>query len=602
MKKNKKHITMKNIFTKLWLILLVSLLMNKASTIAQTRIIVGKVLDSITKEPIIGAYIRSSENYGVISKKNGIFNLSTPLKNHEILTIKSLGYYDANIPYTVQDTFIIYLRSKSYDLDQVIVYSSANKLLQKAIHKIPQNYLSKPFQVKAFKRIYNVTTENNYFYQSDAIFDVYYPGYHKNDDQTRVFLLMNKTIANRAPVGGPRWIGYWSVPDFILHPPIYLDPKQFSKFKYQNKGKTYYLGKRVFEIQFSPKDSLKSNSIRNGIIYLDTANLAFVGFNVFYGRIEKSGFIPIDLKEDLITYQELNKKWYLNFGQITSQHEISNEPTYLVDFKVLQIDTTHPKKYKDEEILNYSNLSNFEVRREGNFDSLLAIYIPNSLDATLNIRNINNNNISVPKTNEGQYFNQFGQTDQQSYYAIRNLDFSKIDTSLLNKSTAAYAAQVKFINKLDKLTPKFHITLAQVLPYSLNNEPVYNFLGIGLKYAIYKNLHIVFRFNFNINVNNSNYNISGTDIGLSYIPKFSQYKKFYLEPTLRYSSFNFIQREEGKYNNIQALVGSLQFHIKIKDFRLGIEPYYNYPFSTANEVIKINNTSFGLGLNWGINY
>ena len=318
---------------------------NNAISQAQTRVIIGRVLDSVTKEPIIGAYIRSSENYGVISKTNGIFNLNTPLKVQENLTIKALGYFDVTIPYTKKDTFIIYLKTKSYDLDQVIVYSSANKLLQKAINKIPENYSSKPFQVKAFKRLYNILSVANYFYQSDALFDIYYPGYNRKDETLRVFLLMNKTIVNEPPPG-IIWTNYESVEDFILNRPNFLKPKEFSTFKYESKGKTYYLGQRVYEIQFRPKDTNNSTSIRNGVIYLDTANLAFVGFNVFYGKIKRKGFVPIDLKEILLNYQKLNNKWYPNFHQLTIQHEISKEPSYLSDFKVLQIDTLHTKKYK----------------------------------------------------------------------------------------------------------------------------------------------------------------------------------------------------------------------------------------------------------------
>ncbi|MCX8472034.1 MAG: hypothetical protein ORN85_00150, partial [Sediminibacterium sp.] len=471
---------------------------NNAISQAQTRVIIGRVLDSNTLQPVIGAYIRSSENYAVISKTNGIFNLNTPLKAQENLTIKALGYFDVTIPYTKKDTFIIYLKTKSYDLDQVIVYSSAKKLVQKAIDKIPQNYSTKPFQLKAFKRIYNLTAEQNYFYQSDALFDIYYPGYDRNDESARIYLLMNKTIANRAPVG-TRWLGYSHIQDFILVRPIFLQTKQFSKFKYENRGKTYYLGQRVFEIQFTARDTSISNSIRYGIMYLDTANLAFVGFDVFYGRREISGSVPVDLSEDLLSYQQLNNKWFPSFCQRTIQHEISNEPTYLIDYKVLQIDSLHTKRYKDEEILNYAGLTNFEVRREGNFDSLLAIYIPDSLNAKLKIRNVNNY-INTDTNANNINLNGFNQTEKQSYYAIRNFDFSKIDTSFLSKSTKSYEEFSKSIKIVNNITPSVHLTLVQVLPYTVINLPIYNFLGLGMKFKIYKNIHLVFQYAYNLNI------------------------------------------------------------------------------------------------------
>ena len=222
---------------------------------------------------------------------------------------------------------------------------------------------------------------------------------------------------------------------------------------------------------------------------------------------------------------------------------------------------------------------------------MLAIYTSDSLDSKYSFRNINNVGKSESPTNEDINSN----SNQQSYYAIRNLDFSKIDTTNLSKNTVDYNWVIKSLRKVYNFI-EFQFNLIQILPYTVNDLPIYNFLGVGIKFKTYKNIFIGFQYSWNLNINNSNHIIDGTNIFLSYKPPNYRFKKFFVEPALKYSNFRFKQTSEDKNYNIESVVGSLQFHFKIKRFRFGIEPFYNYPFNKTNEVI--NNTSFGIGLNW----
>lgn len=103
----------------------------------------SKLLDSITKKPIAFATIQFNSKTGVISNDNGDFNITIKrrIKAEDYLVINCLGYEEKRIPLLNFDNSIIHLKSKTFDLDEVLV-TSKDYTVDEIIEKIKENLIS----------------------------------------------------------------------------------------------------------------------------------------------------------------------------------------------------------------------------------------------------------------------------------------------------------------------------------------------------------------------------------------------------------------------------------------------------------------------------
>ena len=105
--------------------------------LSQSHNIIGKILDSKTKKPIINAnvYIENFD-FGTVTDKDGFFslNLNNQLENRIVLYIKMIGYKDETIYLDLSQPKIqlgkIYLITKSLELESIHIHSKKEESKQ----------------------------------------------------------------------------------------------------------------------------------------------------------------------------------------------------------------------------------------------------------------------------------------------------------------------------------------------------------------------------------------------------------------------------------------------------------------------------------------
>lgn len=105
----------------------------------------SKLLDSKTEQPIPFATIQFNSKSGVISNDNGEFNITIKrnIKASDSLIISCLGYEEKRIPFINYDNSIIFLKSQSVDLSEVLVTNKTytiDEILDKIKDGLSTNY------------------------------------------------------------------------------------------------------------------------------------------------------------------------------------------------------------------------------------------------------------------------------------------------------------------------------------------------------------------------------------------------------------------------------------------------------------------------------
>jgi len=189
--------------TKKNLILLIGLLC--LNTIFANILIKGKLVDSSTNQPIPFAdiYIKNT-TIGVISNKDGFFEINIPQKQaHVILVFSFMGFdtYEVNLSKLDPKVFqIIKLRPSITSLDQVsfsVKALSVNKIVKQAFANYYKNFPDNPFIAKGFLR-HTEKTKTEYKWLVEAAIEVYDPGFNKSSKNIKTNVLeVRKSLDNR---------------------------------------------------------------------------------------------------------------------------------------------------------------------------------------------------------------------------------------------------------------------------------------------------------------------------------------------------------------------------------------------------------------------
>lgn len=127
----------------------------------------GVIVDEETKEPVPFATIRlTGKSWGTISNIEGKFQLHIPDDAlHDSLEVSCIGYVEAFLrvkDLSVRQWADISLQKSVLELKQVVVTNlTPREIVEKAIRKIPENYVASPTALKGFYR--TASRENGRF-------------------------------------------------------------------------------------------------------------------------------------------------------------------------------------------------------------------------------------------------------------------------------------------------------------------------------------------------------------------------------------------------------------------------------------------------------
>lgn len=386
-------------------------LSKKSFASASERIILGKIIDNETKEPLpFVSILINATTLGTASNLQGEFSLKVPEQyaNNDII-FNFLGYETKRLTVSqlANEDNTVVLVAYAMELATVDVHpTSAEDYLKKCILKIPKNYPESFRGDIYFKQ--NLVDNTVSIQDSEGFAHTYFPKYLDTTDiQLRMLLFDNKEnidkltfnkrkrdkkmdrAEKRATKKGEEFnkeearkkasvfTSDIMTPDMLIDEdpirqiPYFMDSAYFDDFTYEFIEDSRYLGKPIIVISFVSKKKTRSQnsslkSKQQGFIYIDKFSDAVVGIDYKGKQIIPSAFKPIlflagfsiqnPTIEKKVRYVMHNKKWYpqsikFNLGiDIERKHIFSKNEKSNLDSEILM--TIQNLDFDDKSIID----------------------------------------------------------------------------------------------------------------------------------------------------------------------------------------------------------------------------------------------------------
>jgi hypothetical protein len=297
----------------------------------------GKVTDLEDGQPVHRASVSiSKKGVGTATNVAGMFVLIIPAANlSDTLKISCIGFKTQLLPITGlknDQELNITLEKNNTELKEVTVtYYDAPKIIQKAISRIPENYINHPHILRGFYRMYTYNNDNP-LQLSEAVFDVYNFGYA--DTRADLFKLIK--ARNEKNDRDFNTLEFGQKPNSIfeediinhLHACGFLNDDGLTKHDYEVTGIVDIKGYQAYQIEFKEKPGAEERTFR-GRMFIDTKTYAFIYFDfglspaaltnlgtgIFAERsLMRTGDVGIGLlyNNAKVSYQEVGNKWVLS--------------------------------------------------------------------------------------------------------------------------------------------------------------------------------------------------------------------------------------------------------------------------------------------------
>ena len=349
----------------------------------ESTVIQGKVVDDVGAPIEFANVYMDGENLGTVTNDQGEFLLKIPsILRSAVLKVSFIGYTTQQFPINEIDGALnIHLEQDAFVLNAVdITPFNALEIIHKAIEKIPENHYSFPLKQEGFYRGLTYFEDSIVQLEESAVNIYKVPMTSANVDKAelikRRFIQDQQAFENlRENLGGHFGFGA-SVNSFLAQDIVkkYDDYKLLSDKSLKHhvfeleEIKSLYDG-AVYVISFEPK----KRGWMNGVLYIDTASLAFAGIDAAVSEQYKSKnkLFPIHVKIALnilnifpvihdynfnVTYEPIEGQWYMKTGEINidlSLHKKGIENK--IRFHVIYNISSHHKTTLDEIAVLKSN-------------------------------------------------------------------------------------------------------------------------------------------------------------------------------------------------------------------------------------------------------
>ena len=338
--------------------LLLVLFFVSLDTFAQDLVLSGKVADSNSSEVIPFANLRiQKKNNGTVTNEHGEFELHLAQSNiKDTLIVSCIGYNYLKIPISTiigsKKNVLLQLVPRSYGLNEVVIKPNqgptAADIVQKALEKIGDNYLTEPILMDGFYREY--FEENGSFVgfaeAAVSIYDAtgYAPLSDKKAKKTK--FKDNEIIAvNQLRVSDIRnqgdYVLYIDL-NYALRSNLLRNANYWQEYANDMNAKTVLLN--IDKLTYLDKD----------MVYIISYNIDGKRAGTYKGRLfiraNDYAVLRVEIDADnsennrelngapnkthaILTYQEQNGKWCLNY--INAYHEVNyvlNDKKYALRF------------------------------------------------------------------------------------------------------------------------------------------------------------------------------------------------------------------------------------------------------------------------------
>lgn len=288
---------------------------------------------STDNQPVPYASIRlQGRGIGTAANELGQFVLRLPAtKERDTLEVSAIGYRARKLPVVavLRDSVLVELVVDTGMLKQVTVtYRDPLKLIEKAVQRISDNYITTPHVIRGFYRQTNMKG-NTPLQVSEAVFDIFNYGY-ANPEEDRFQLVKARDDKNERDFHG---IEFGQSPGSIFRDDIVkrlensaiLGKEGIKRHHYEVTGLVDYNGRPAYEISFTEKPGEKEHTFR-GRFLVDTATYAFVYFDYGMSPAAQQAFklgsasqrmfmkvlgveMDVQADRDRISYQRVGDKW-----------------------------------------------------------------------------------------------------------------------------------------------------------------------------------------------------------------------------------------------------------------------------------------------------
>lgn len=338
-------------------VVFLSLFVFYSDAFSQLVVVKGRVLDKVSGLPMAGVTVRGRIRQ-TFSDRKGEFTIEEDWAGLQKsgFVFSSVGYVTQHSEYVKDKFYKVELVPVEGKLNEVVVTAGADGLMRKAISRIPENYPDQAFMMEGVMRIYHLNTDekiSDRFYRGDAVLKIYHPSYKSNIAPAQVSVVQNRFTLYKAEgerTSNVGWINGYSVAgrDLIFQRPAFVSKGGVANYKYSFGEKTFLNNHRVFQVKFSSK----GRDGYEGVLYIDSASLAFVAAR--YTRVLPGSFLPTSIvKSDrYFEYEKLGEKWYP--AKINADTKYKNEKyNFIIDYFNTSIDTKEVKPLADKDIVAY---------------------------------------------------------------------------------------------------------------------------------------------------------------------------------------------------------------------------------------------------------
>ena len=402
----------------------------------QQEYIAGKLLDSISQEPLVFANVRIKDRaLGIITNVDGSFKIPLIYKEYgDIIEISSMGYLTKELLISdlEQDKLnIILIEPSTIDLQEAIVKGkrkrniTAKQIVQKAIDAIPRNYAATSFSTVGYYRDYQLKDES-YINLNEGILEVFDQGFDQLDDGTSKIRLFNFGLNKDFEQDSMAKSAYDYVSNRKVIRKAHLDAYGGNEFRIlrihdairnYNVGSYDFVGtlktdlienhsflrskdtsaddEPLYNIKFKV---LYVNYIANGNIYISKNDYAIHKFEytLYNGskrnkdrQKNKHGHRQKVIFDVLTDYKKFDNKMYLNYISFHNNFEVRKPPKFVLDSSMVDapsaftmlyfnkpVDTISAKKAKNYDIRFKQR--KFEIRNIEVFEDSVKLHIESS--------------------------------------------------------------------------------------------------------------------------------------------------------------------------------------------------------------------------------
>jgi CarboxypepD_reg-like domain len=476
---------------KLKLFLLIPAFSYSVFCLAQKIEVKGKITDTQSAIPLSGVSVSIAGN-GTTTNNNGFFSLKieSELAEKNSLTISHIGYEKRTFDIQVNRFYLIELMLTKITLSEVVISSGAEKILRKAIERIPVNYPTNEFEVNGILRIYRTETDSPKiyrFFKSDAVLRLQYPSYLNPEKDVAVKVIQNRTVYLKplaAPYDSSIWFGAYNMHDFVQKRTDFINIEELDKFNYHIDGKTSLQGTTVWVINFESK---QKNHAR-GTIFIDTATYAFVAAKYSRFNIIKLRRRTIDEGYSEVLFQNINGKWYLQKKTNHIKYRFSkatrilhtdfisadiNENLKVIPFKKNEIVNTNDEDQKLIKHLPDSSWHYFDSLFKKAEEEHAILYIP------VPKPNINPGNATAYDEDEIPFHKRIDYLENTKVRLCISMDFINIRSSANSKGSSGIGFGTGV-----KLFPNTYLHLLAAINFKDANRITTSKTGLGLLHSI----------------------------------------------------------------------------------------------------------------------